>query len=233
MTKVAFSEKAAPDFYTSLSFGKWALHMDQLPPDTASWYKFDIQTAKQMIDAAGGASLQLKMLSPTPFPPSGEAPWFHQEREMVYNMLQSGQWKVTLSTIDYNKDWVGGGKGVRYGNFPSPNDSFVWAGLEGRQDVDEYIFGWYGGESSTNLSHLKDDKLDSLISKARSIVNDDDRAKAYVDIQIYMADQMFSIAGNPNGLTYDMIKPRVRNFTYGDNYGVGTGTWAQLWLQKQ
>lgn len=232
MTKVAFNDKAAPDFYTSLSFGKWALHMEQLPADTAQWYKLDIAKAKQMIDAAGGASLSLKMLSPTPFPPSGEAPWFHQEREMVYNMLQSGQWKVTLATIDYNKDWVGGGKGVRYGNFPSPNDSFVWAGLEGRQDVDEYIFGWYGGDSSTNLSHLKDDKLDSMISKARAIVNDDERAKAYVDMQIYMADQMFSIAGNPNGLTYDMIRPKVRNFTYGDNYGIGTQTWGQLWLQK-
>jgi len=233
MSHVAFNDKAGPDFYTSLSFGKWALHMEQLAPETAAWYKFDLAQAKQLIQAAGGSSLNIRLLSPTPFPPSGEAPWFHQEREMVYNFMKALPWQVTLSTIDYNKDWVGGGKGIRYGNFPSPNDSIVWAGLEGRQDVDEYIFGWYGGDSSTNLSHLKDAKLDADIAQARSIVNDDDRAKAYVDMQKYMADQMFSVAGNPNGLTYHMIRPRVRNFTYGDNYGFGTQTWAQLWLQKQ
>jgi peptide/nickel transport system substrate-binding protein len=232
MTKVAFNDKAEPDFYTPLSFGKWALHMDQLPPETAQWYKYDVQKAKQLIDAAGASNMALKMLSPTPFPPSGEATWFHQEREMVYSFLKAGQWQPSLVTIDYNKDWVGGGKGVRYGTFPSPNDSMVWAGLEGRQDVDEYVFGWYGGASSTNLSHLKDEKLDSMLEKARAIVNDDDRAKAYVDLQKYMADQMFSVAGNPNGLTYYLIRPRVRNWTYGDNYGIGTQTWSQLWIQK-
>jgi ABC-type transport system substrate-binding protein len=139
---------------------------------------------------------------------------------------------VSLVTIDYNKDWVGGGKGVRYGTFPSPNDSFVWAGLEGRQDIDEYIFGWYGGVSSTNLSHLRDDRLDSMLDKARAIVNEDERAKSYIELQKYIADQMFSVAGNPNGLSYTLIRPRVRNWTNGDTYGKGTQTWSQLWLQK-
>jgi len=232
MTKVAFNDKAAPDFYTNLSFGKWTLHMDQLPPETAQWYKFDLQKSKQLVQEAGASTLALKMLGPSPLPPTGEASWFKQMREMVYNFLKALPWQVNLVLIDYNKDWVGGGKGVRYGNFPSPNDSFVWGPLEGRQDVDEYVFGWYGGDSSTNLSHLKDDKLDSMIAKARAIVNDDDRAKAYVDLQKYMADQMFSVAGNPNGLSYHMIRPRVRNWTLGDNYGVGTQTWGRLWLQK-
>jgi peptide/nickel transport system substrate-binding protein len=232
LTKVAFNDKSTPDFYAPRSFGKWSLAMDQLPPETAQWYKLDIQKAKQLIEAAGGANLSLKMLSPTPFPPSGEADWFHKEREMVFNMLQTAQWKVSLVTIDYNKDWVGGGKGVRYGTFPSPNDSFVWAGLEGRQDIDEYIFGWYGGVSSTNLSHLRDDRLDSMLDKARAIVNEDERAKSYIELQKYIADQMFSVAGNPNGLSYTLIRPRVRNWTNGDTYGKGTQTWSQLWLQK-
>jgi peptide/nickel transport system substrate-binding protein len=232
MAHVAFNDRAEPDFYTPQSFGKWSLHMEQLPSDTAQWYKFNLQQAKQLVEAAGGSSLNIKLLSPTPFPPSGEPTWFHAEREMVFNFLKALPWQITLSTIDYNKDWVGGGKGVRYGTFPSPNDSMVWAGLEGRQDVDEYIFGWYGSQSSTNLSHLKDDKLDGMIAQARTIVNEDERAKAYVDLQKYMADQMFSVAGNPNGLTYYMIRPRVRNWTYGDNYGNGTQTWSQLWLQK-
>jgi peptide/nickel transport system substrate-binding protein len=231
MTQVAFNGNAIPDFYTPQSFGKWSLHMEQLPADTAQWYKFNVQQARQLIDAGGAANLQIKYLSPTPFPPGAEPFWFHTEREMVANFLTAGQWKSNLVLIDYTKDWVNGGKGVRYGNFPSPNDSMVWAGLEGRQDVDEYVFGWYDSQSSTNLSHLKDDKLDSMIAQARTIVNDDDRAKAYIDLQKYMADQMFSVAGNPNGLAYYFIQPRVSNFTYGDNYGAGTTCWGQLWLQ--
>jgi peptide/nickel transport system substrate-binding protein len=232
ITKVAFNGKAAQDFYTPLSFGKWALHITQLPPETAKYYKQDVQAAKQLIDAAGGGSLVLKMLSPYPFPPGAEPFWYHTMREMVANFLTLGPWKTNLVLIDYTKDWVNGGRGVRYGYFPSPNDSMVFAGLEGRQDVDQYVFDWYDSQSSLNCEHLHDDKLDSMIAKARTIVDDDQRAKAYIDLQTYMADQMFSVAGQPNGLSYTMIAKRVVNYTAGDSYGAGTGTWSNLWLQK-
>ena len=232
LSKVAFNDRAQPNFYTPQSFGKWSLHLEQLPPETAQWYKYNVQQAKQLIDAAGAANLSIKYVAPTPLPPTGDAPWFRAMREAVYNFLKALPWQVNFVPIDYNKDWVGGGKGVRYGNFPSPNDSIVWGPLEGRSDVDEYVFGWYDGKSSTNLSHLKDEKLDAMIDKARAIVNDDDRAKAYIDLQKYMADQMFSVAGNPNGLSYYLINPRVRNMTIGDTYGIGTVGWGQLWIKR-
>ncbi|GEM_PF-975185 len=230
LAKVAFDGKAIPTFYAPQSFGKWALKLEQLPADTAQYYKADLGKAKQLADAAGASSLTIKMLSPTPFPPSGEAPWFKTMRETVYNMLQALPWKINLVLIDYNKDWVGGGKGVRYGSFDV--NSIVFAGLEGRNDVDEYIFSWYDSQSTANVEHLKDDMLDSMISKGRTILNEDERVKAYLGIQRYMAGQLFSVAGNPNGLAYTMVAPRVRNYLIGDTYGVGIGTWANLWLKK-
>jgi peptide/nickel transport system substrate-binding protein len=232
MTSVAFNDRAAPTFYANHSFGKWSLSMEDLPSDTAQWYKYNVQQAKQLVEAAGATKLSIKLLGPSPLPPTGEAVWFRKMREMVYNFMKVLPWEVNLILIDYTKDWMNSGKGVRYGNFPSPNDSIVWGPLEGRQDIDEYLFGWYHSKSSTNLSHLSDPKLDGMIDKARTIINEDERTKAYIDTQKYMADQMFSVAGNPGGLSYFVLRPRLRNWTSGDTYGVGTAAYPQLWLQK-
>ncbi len=230
LSKIAFNNACVPTFYAPQGLGKWALKMEQLPPDTAQFYKQDLPRAKQLLKDAGADTMTVKMLSPTPYPPSGEAPSFHAMREAIYNMLQALGWQISLTTIDYNKDWVGGGKGVRYGNM-SP-DSFVFAGLEGRAEVDEYIYGWYDSKSSTNLSHLSDPTLDSMIDHARTIVNEDARVNAYIDVQRYIAKQVFSVAGNPNGLSYVLVAPRVQNYLNVSTHSGGTSTWANLWLQK-
>jgi peptide/nickel transport system substrate-binding protein len=230
LAKIAFDNACIPTFYAPQGLGKWSLKMEQLPSDTAQWYKQDLPRARQLLKDAGADTMSVKMLSPTPYPPSGEAPSFHAMREAIYNMLQALGWQISLTTIDYNKDWVGGGKGVRYGNM-SP-DSFVFAGLEGRSEIDEYIYGWYDSKSSTNLSHLKDDALDAMIDHARTIVNEDARVKAYIDTQLYMARQMFSVAGNPNGLSYLLVAPRVQNYLNVSAHSGGTSTWSNLWLQK-
>ena len=130
MTKVAFSDRAQPDFYVPRSFGKWSLRMEDLPPDTAQWYKLDVPKAKQLIDSAGASNLSLKLLGPSPLPPTGEANWFRKMREMVYNFLKVLPWQTNLVLIDYTKDWVGGGKGVRYGSFL--HRTTRWFGLGSR-----------------------------------------------------------------------------------------------------
>ena len=145
-------------------------------------------------------------------------------------MLSQAGLKVSAVAVDYTKDYIGGGKGIRYGNYDK--NTIVFTGLSNFTDIDEYLFGWYHSKSSTNLSHLNDPKLDGMIDKARTIINEDERTKAYIDTQKYMADQMFSVAGNPGGLSYSVIRPRVRNWTSGDTYGVGTAAYAQMWLQK-
>jgi len=230
LSKLAFDGKCIPTFYSPQGLGKWSLKMEDLPPDTAQWYKFDLARSKQLLKDAGADILSVVLTSPSPLPPSGEAVWLKAMREAVYNMLKALPWQINLVLIDYNRDWVGGGKGVRYG-IPSP-DTFVYGPLEGRTDVDEYIFGWYGGKSTTNLSHLKDDKLDAMIDTARKTVNEADRVKAYIDTQKYMAQQMFSVAGNAGGLQYVLVGPRVHNYLYVDAHSTGESTWANLWLKR-
>jgi ABC-type transport system substrate-binding protein len=230
LAKVAFNNACIPTFYAPQSLGRWALKMEDLPPDTAQYYKFDLARAKQLLRDAGADGMTVKYVSPTPLPPSGEANWLHVMREAVFNMLSALPWQISMVLIDYNKDWVGGGKGVRYG-IPAP-DTIVYGPLEGRTDVDEYIYGWYAGSSSTNMSHLNDAALNSMISDARKIVSESDRAKAYIEIQKYMAKQLFSVAGNPNGLAYYMVKPAVRNYVWVDAHSVGESAWSNLWLKR-
>ena len=76
-------------------------------------------------------------------------------------------WKVNLILADSAREWINSGKGIRYGNFDPT--AAVWAGLEGHNDVDEYIFAWYSSQSTSDIGSLKDDQLDSMLLKGRSI----------------------------------------------------------------
>jgi peptide/nickel transport system substrate-binding protein len=230
LTKAAFDGKAIPNFYSPQSLGDWSLKMEQLPADTAQWYKFDLNQATQLIKAAGVENLDVKYLSPFPYPSSGDSPFFHVTREATASMEARLPWKLNLVQLDSTREWINGGKGVRYGNYDP--GALVWAGLEGHNDVDEYIFAWYHSESPSDIERLKDAQLESMLLKGRSIINDDERLKYYIDIQKYMAAQLFSIAGNPNGLSYSMVNPRVRNYAIGDSYGLMASTVANLWIRQ-
>src|SRR6266567_2058947 len=141
------------------------------------------------MDAAGGQNLTIKFLHADGNP---RDPWFRKAGETVFSMLGQLPWKISFVPIDYTKDWTAGGKGVAFGNFPS--DQIVWWGLAG----------------------LNDPAYDALVDKTRSTVNEDDRVKATLDAQKYLASKVYGVAGNPNGLVYTMFQPRVRNWTLGD-----------------
>ena len=223
--KVFYEGKYQPGFTVPLSLGKSALKLEDLPADVAQWYRFDLARAKKLVEEAGGQQLQLKFLKPTPY--TGD-PQYTAGVEMIVNMLNQLPWKVTLVPIDYNKDYIGGGKGASYGFYPV--DSLLFLGVGG-QDVDETIFSAWNSKSQSNRSRINDPQIDAMIDKARTIVDDGEATKAYLEIQKYHASKVYTVSGNPSGVNYSLVAARVRNYTVGDNYGVGTGTWAKLWLR--
>jgi peptide/nickel transport system substrate-binding protein len=230
LSKATFDGKSVPCFYAPQSFGDWSLKMEQLPPDTAQWYKYDLQQGSELIRAAGLENFELKYLSPYPYPAGGDSPSFHVLREATAAMVGKLPWKVSLVLADSAREWINGGKGIRYGNFDPT--ACVWAGLEGHGDVDEYIFAWYDSQSAADIGSLKDEYLDAAIIKGRSILDDQQRLQHYLDLQKYMAAQFFSVAGNPNGLSYTMASARIRNYSVADAYGTTANPAANLWIQK-
>ena len=213
-------------FWASQTLGKWALRMEHLPPEVARWYKYNPQEARQLFEAAGGTSLEVRMMYPIPNP---REPWFGTAGEMVFNMLKALPWKqFSFVRVDYTRDWIAGGKGKWYGNFPS--NEILWYGIQNRDDIDLYLYSFFHSKSASNTFRLNDPKLDAMIDRARGILNEDERVQAYLEAHKYIAEQMYGVAGMPNALIYQMVQPRVRNYLIGDGAGLGTSVWSSLWL---
>jgi peptide/nickel transport system substrate-binding protein len=213
-------------FYVGPDFGKWALHDTDLDADTAQYFKFNPTQAKQLWSAAGLADKTFKFVWVANY----LAPPYQQGAETIANMLNTAGLKVQLTQVDYQKDYIGGGKGIRYGNYPS--DNIILAGVSLLTDPDEYIFNYYDSAGTSGLSRLKDSDLDASIGKARAILNEDQRVKAYLDIQKYLAGKMYTVMGMRNPLAHSAIQPRVQNYQFGTSYAAYNETYARLWLTQ-
>ncbi len=213
---------------TGLGFGKWSLTPDQLPASSAQWLKYYPQQAKQLLQAAGVSNLVLKFNETKPQPRGDD---YYKTAETIHSMLSANlPWKITLVTIDYNKDWVNGGKGVRYGSFPS--DAIGLSGLEQASDVDDYLYGHFYSKSTKSVEGLNNSTIDSLIDKERATANPDERVKAALAIQQELVAQLWCISGFPDTNGYALRQPWTQNWSVTASYGAGTENYAKLWLTK-
>lgn len=209
-------------------FGKWALQLKDLDPTIAAYYKYDPATAKKLLNDAGvGASPFSKLI----YTANGYAQPYATLAETVNSMLNSAGVKTSLVNIDYNSEYVAGGKGVHYGNFNK--DSLV-LGLAGNGyvDIDQILFAFYGSKSTRKNTPINDSTLDSMIDKARTIIAEDQRLKAYIDIQKYLMDKIYFVAGWPVEPRYRLVQPWVQNYGFWANYSFFTDSYTKLWLKK-
>ncbi len=227
--RVVLGQKFWLNPVVGLGFGKWSITMDDMPPSISQWYKFDLQQARRILEEAGGSPLSIKFNETKPQPRGAR---YYTIAETIANMLSGLPWKLSLVTIDYNKDWVGGGRGVRYGNFSS--DTIGLTGLEAATDVDEYLYSHFHSKSAKNIIGLRDPVVDSMIDRARALVSEEERRNAYRDVQVYLADRLYCLSGFPDWYTYSMLRRRVRNWAVPPigSYGHGTETYAQVWLKR-
>jgi peptide/nickel transport system substrate-binding protein len=225
IAKALYSDDAVEQFVVPLSMGKWALTVSDLPADTAQYYKYDIGKAKQLLQAAGTGNQAFKLIYITGF----LGPQYEQAAQTAANMLQGAGINITPVSIDYVKDYIGGGKGVRYGNFDT--HSVVFTGLSNYMEVDEYLSNYWHSGGSSSLSKLSDRDLDNQIAKARTLVNDDDRVSAYQDIQRYIVSKVYAISGLHLPYLYTVAGGRTANYCPDLSYGFGVETLAKMWIK--
>ena len=226
--KAIFHGQYVPAFLVAPGFGKWALKSSDLDPSVAQYFKYDPAQAKKLLEEAGATNLTLKFEYITNFAPFGPA--YRTQAEMMNNMLNAIGVKTTLVPIDYLKDFIGAGKGTRYGYFPK--DVILFGGVAVFSDVDEMLYQYFHSKSVISQTRVHDPKLDSMIDKARTLVNEDERRKAYLEVQKYIAEQMYAVEGTPQGFSYTMIQPVVQGYQYSNTLGVMTETYAKLWLKR-
>ncbi len=230
MSKVIYQGKGQFMVFLPSYLGKWALTIDQLPADTQQYYKYNPSEAKKLLEAAGAANASYKFvyLTGSPTPNSFGSPLWNKVCDTLVNMLQQVGLKITSVQQDYAKDYVDAGHGSRQGYFPG--DYILLAGTAPSYDADETIFNHMDSRSTSNAERLKDPTLDGMIDQERTKTNEDDRLKAILDIERYMADKMYTVPSVGRD-QWVLVNPRVQNYSPSTSLSLVTETYAKLWVK--
>src|SRR5437588_8802926 len=103
------------------------------------------------------------------------------------------------------------------GNFDSGN-TLVW-GLETPfTEPNDYLFNQYHPSGTRNHAGVNDPKLTAMIEQQRRTLDRAERKKLIVDIQRYLAEQMYYAPGAAYYYTA-AYTPRVRDFYPVSDYG--------------
>ncbi len=223
-----YAGHSAPTALAPPKFGKWALKAQDLDASVAQNYKYDPAAAKKLLTEAGAGAGQFAKLIYTP---NGYGAPYGTLAETVNSMLNAAGIKTSLVSVDYNSEYVAGGKGIHYGNFNKDSLVFALAG-DGYVDIDQYLFAFYSSKSERRNTPINDATFDATITKARAIINEDERLKAYMDIQKYLMDKMYFVAGWPEEPRYRLVQPWVQNYSFWANYSFFTDSYTKLWLKR-
>jgi peptide/nickel transport system substrate-binding protein len=222
-----FGGRPQTTLFVPAYMGKWAIKSEDLDPGIAQFFKYNPAEAKKLAEAAGAANLPPIKFA---YVVNGgfTSPIYVQHAETTASMMNAIGIKTVLVPHDYNKDFVGGGKGSRQGYFEK--DMVVFGSTASYTEADEFLFSYFHSKSLSNGEHLKDPMLDGMIDKQRTIVNEDERLKAIKDIEKYIAEKMY-VVPTVGAYRYTLVQPRVQNYDYSDSLGRHTETFAKLWLK--
>ena len=194
-----------------------------LSAKTQAYYTYNPSDAKKLLDAAGAGDRSFKLVWATGY----MGPDYETGAQTVTNMLSQAGIKITAVSVDYQKDFVGGGKGIRYGNYDQ--NTIVFAGISTYEDADGYLYAYFSSKG-TGPSKLSDPELDAMLAKARAILDEDQRLKAYLDVQRYIADKVYVVGAFPQPHGYVLIQPRVQSYQSSETYGIATEAFTKLGL---
>ncbi|HTE85890.1 MAG TPA: hypothetical protein VK821_14270 [Dehalococcoidia bacterium] len=204
------------------NMGKWSLHVSQLDAETGQYYKFDLNKAKQLLQSAGVLDQPFKWL----YGNTTTGP----QNDTMRNMLVAAGFRLATVVVDYQKDYIDSGKGIRQG-YGWSKDWIVFAGQQPFTEPDEMLFNYWHSRSTQNEESLKDPVMDAMIDKERTLVNEDERLKSVLDIQRYIAKKVL-ILNSGTGKSSEFVQSRVQNWALATTMDGGVGTWTKVWLTR-
>jgi peptide/nickel transport system substrate-binding protein len=227
LSQIIYNGQGISTLFVPASMGKWSQVVDQLDQNIQQWYKFNPSDARKMLDAAGQSnlSLQFAYITASAF----TTPPYTKMGETISNMWNQGGIKNNIVTQDYNKDYIDSGKGSRAGYFDK--NMVIYSGIASYTEADEFLYINFHSKSTNNDEQLKDPKLDAMIDKQRTIVDENERLKAVQDIERYIADQVWVIP-TQGSFRFAFVQPRVQNYSYTDSLGRHTENYSKVWLKS-
>ena len=206
------------------AFGKWTLPLSRLG-DAAKNFKYDPQTAKQLLSAAGGGDQFHNLYYPT----GGYGPQFEKTVQTMNAMLNQVGFKTTLAPLDYHKDFLNGGKGVSYGNYPA--DGLVVANVGAYLTPEDFLVANFTPGAPRDKSQVDDADLAAMLTKMSAQGDENERLQSVFAIQKYLAEKLYYIPA-PYPYAATLIKPRVKNFQYSTMSYQAAETFPKLWLSS-
>jgi ABC-type transport system substrate-binding protein len=225
--KAIFNNDYSSNGVVAAALGKWMLPPEQFG-DAARYYQYNAGEARKLVDAAPAAKQLTRLLYPVKqYGADIDASW-----EAINQMLTAVGFKMQLVPIDYNKDYIGGGTGVLFGNYPDDALTISPEGIHNNAETTFAInFESPGTGISKNLPQVSDPDLDAMIATMLTIFDDDARLKALQEAQRYAAAKLYIIP-TPSKFIYTLVQPWVHGYAYSGSNVDGTGTISKLWIQR-
>ncbi|HTE84811.1 MAG TPA: ABC transporter substrate-binding protein, partial [Dehalococcoidia bacterium] len=224
--KVILNNQATENQIVPKALGKWMLPVDKFG-DAQQYYQFKPDEAKKLLQAASGGPQLTRFMSPA----KNYGPAFDQMAETIVSMLNAAGFKIQLVPIDYTRDFIGGGKGALYGSYPA--DALVYSADALFANAEETLASHFQSKSQRNKPQVSDPKLDEQLEKMLSILDETQRLQAALDIQKYLAGQIYQIS-TYSDVVFTLIQPWVHNYYLGESNQSSSPRYAlpQLWLRK-
>lgn len=219
--KVIFNNQYTDNQVIPAAVGKWMLPQDKFG-DAQQYWQFKPDEVKKLLQATSGGAQLTRFL----YPVKQYGPAFDSMSETISSMLNQAGFKIQLVPIDYNKDFIGNGKGALYGSYPS--DALLFSADVVFANAEETLNSHFQSQSSRNKPQVSDPTLDQTLAKMESTVDDKARLQQALDIQKYLAGMLYEIP-MPDALVYTMLQPWVHNFSIG---GGDSGAFPNVWLNK-
>ncbi len=224
--KVIFNNQYSDNQIIPAAVGKWMLPLDKFG-EAQQYYQYNPDAVKKLLAATAGGPQLTRFL----YPAKQYGAAFDSLAETITSMLNQAGFKIQLVAIDYNKDFIGGGKGALYGAYPS--DALLFSADVVFANAEETLNSHFQSQSARNKSQVSDPDLDQMLAKMESTVDDASRLQQAFNIQKYLAGKIYQIS-MPDALPSTAIQPWVHNFYVASSGGGApdTNAFPQLWLKR-